>query len=183
MPKERVINGVTYLDYQEEIEAKLRGQLYVDNQGEYFAYLDNRNLRRHPMVLRPRQTDPWTITYQTIGGNWEKYPFSVDRLMERERMFVKEIVIEQDNGPTLIATGPLANTMSRGKLFGKGHIVSWGNEQIEREKILYYTGVDRRQYPNVGTIGHCDWSPYRIEGLYEPLTPLREAIRAVNTGK
>jgi hypothetical protein len=102
--------------------------------------------------------------------------------MERERMFVKEIVVEQDNGPTLIATGPLANTMSRGRLFGKGHIVSWGNEKIEQEKILYYTGVDRRRYPNVGTIGHCDWITHQMEGLYEPLSPLREAIRKANSG-
>lgn len=121
-------------------------------------------------------------SYRTIGGDWDKYPFGVDAIMRRQRMFVKEIVCEQENGPTLIATGLLANTVSRGQLFGKGHILSWEPDLPPQEKILYYTGVDHTQkvYPNVGTVGHCDWNPHSSRGFYGRLNSLQDAVRRAN---
>lgn len=61
------------------------------------------------------------------------------------------------------------------------------------ERILYYGGRQvgktlaieqmRKQWPNVGTIGHCDWNSDNPRGFYDHISPLRQAIRAVNLGQ
>lgn len=64
--------------------------------------------------------------------------------------------------------------------------------KLSQEKILYYTGVDhtrlveenyaKNPWPNVGTVGHCDWNPYSPRGLYVKLTPLQQAIKEAYVG-
>lgn len=61
------------------------------------------------------------------------------------------------------------------------------------ERILYYGGrqvgkrfsaeVLKKAMVNVGTIGHCDWSPYSETGFHSHVSILRQAIRDINNDR